>query len=52
MMHIDHPDRTPLPPRATQKLPKRPTPCAGLFGWRKQAEDKPAKAPDGDYPAR
>lgn len=42
--------------QAPLKAPKRATPCAGLFGWRKEdvsaardGEDK--RAPDRDHPA-
>lgn len=50
MMSIDLPDRAPLFPRAAQKPTKRPAPCAGLFGWRKDANDKPDKRPGRDDP--
>lgn len=54
MMSIDLPDQAPLSPRVTSKLPKRPAPCAGLFGWRKDAAPKihdAGKTPGRDYPA-
>lgn len=50
MMNIDLPDQALPFSRAPQKLPRRPTPCAGLFGWRKDAEDKPDKRPGRDRP--
>ncbi len=48
MMNIDLPDRA--PPRTPPKPPRRPTPCAGLFGWRKGDNDKSGKIPGRDYP--
>lgn len=50
MMSIDLPDQAPLFPRAAQKPTKRPTPCAGLFGWRKDEDDKSGKRPNRDHP--
>ncbi len=52
MMTVDLPDQ---PSRAgAARLPKRPAPCAGLFGWRKEGapprEAKPEKSPGRDYP--
>ena len=53
MMNVDIPDQ-PSGPRAA-KLPRRPAPCAGLFGWRKDGapprEGKAEKSPGRDYPA-
>ncbi len=49
MMNIDLPDRPPL--RTPPKPARRPTPCAGLFGWRKgDSDDKSGKAPGRDCP--
>ncbi|WP_158257946.1 hypothetical protein [Sphingopyxis lindanitolerans] len=45
MTNIDLPDRA--PPRTPQKPARRPAPCAGLFGWRKEAAPRP---PDKDKP--
>lgn len=55
-MSIDLSKQAPLPPAASAKAPKRPTPCAGLFGWRKlddpahDAADT-AKVAGRDFPA-
>lgn len=35
MMSIDLNDLTPAPRHTAPRPPKRPAPCAGLFGWRK-----------------
>ncbi|MCW0196741.1 hypothetical protein [Sphingopyxis sp.] len=51
MMNIDLPDRP--PPRTPPKPARRPTPCAGLFGWRKGAlpdAGTPKDKAQGDYP--
>jgi hypothetical protein len=48
MMNIDLPDRA--PPRTPPKPARRPTPCAGLFGWRKSDNDKSGKTPDREHP--
>jgi len=54
-MQIDLPDQAPPPPAAVVKLPKRPAPCAGLFGWRKDGVSKfdanAGAAPGRDFPA-
>jgi len=56
MMSIDLSDLTPPPRRRDAKPLRREAPCAGLFGWRKDAappgvsDDKPA-TPGADYPA-
>jgi hypothetical protein len=56
MMSIDLSDVTP-PPRGSGAVPpRRPAPCAGLFGWRKDAAPpmpsrEPPKKPGYDYPA-
>ncbi|MBN8845030.1 MAG: hypothetical protein J0H88_17480 [Sphingomonadales bacterium] len=47
MMNTDLSKQPPLLPPVPAKASKRPTPCAGLFGWRK---DAPA-APCGSDPA-
>ncbi|UKK84680.1 hypothetical protein L7H23_00830 [Sphingopyxis sp. BSN-002] len=54
MMSIDLPNQAPPSPGAL-KLPKRPAPCAGLFGWRKdgastRADGKPAQPGGRDFP--
>ena len=36
-MSIDLPKLTPLPHREANAASRRPIPCAGLFGWRKDA---------------
>ena len=51
MMSIDLPDQPPTLPRAPQKPPRRPTPCAGLFGWRKIGDDKRGDLPGRDRPS-
>jgi hypothetical protein len=56
MMSIDLSDLTPKPPRGTAASSSRGAPCAGLFGWRKDAAASPApkrepKTPGRDYPA-
>jgi hypothetical protein len=56
MMSIDLSDVTPRPRGSGAVPPRRPAPCAGLFGWRKDAElpiasGKPPKKPGRDYPA-
>lgn len=56
MMSIDLSKQSPLPPPVPAKAPRRPTPCAGLFGWRKGDPANPCeangdKAPGRDYPA-
>lgn len=52
MMSMDFPDQ-PSGPRAA-KPPRRPAPCAGLFGWRKEGasprDAKSEKSPGRDYP--
>jgi hypothetical protein len=48
MTSIDLPDRG--PPRTPPKPARRPTPCAGLFGWRKGDNDKSGKAPEREHP--
>ena len=55
-MNIDRSTPTPAPRARNIARPGRSTPCAGLFGWRKDAA--PPGAPDGkpvtpgyDYPA-
>jgi len=55
MMSIDLSDLTPPPPRDTAATSPREAPCAGLFGWRKDApspasKDRP-KTSGRDYPA-
>jgi len=56
MMSIDLSDLTPPPRRRDAKPLRRGAPCAGLFGWRKDAapsrtpDDTPGK-PGRDYPA-
>lgn len=54
MMSIDLSDLTPLPRGKTKAAPRRPIPCAGLFGWRKEqappgAEDRTEKPSDRNY---
>jgi len=56
MMSIDLSDLTPPPPRGNAATSSRGAPCAGLFGWRKDAAPQPAfkddpKTPGRDYPA-
>jgi len=50
MISIDLPDQARPLPLAKQKPAKRPTPCAGLFGWRKDENDKSGKPPNRDRP--
>jgi len=50
MTTIHLPDQAPPVPRTPKKLVQRPTPCAGLFGWRKSGDDKPVDAPSRDHP--
>jgi hypothetical protein len=56
MMSFDPFTPTPAPRAGNATRPRRPTPCAGLFGWRKDAaqpgasDGKPAP-PRYDYPA-
>jgi hypothetical protein len=56
MMNSDHSEPVGLPVRGGAKRARRGAPCAGLFGWRKDAAppstpgDAP-KAPGRDYPA-
>ncbi|MHA4837154.1 hypothetical protein [Sphingopyxis sp. MSC1_008] len=56
MMSFDLTDLTPPPPRGNAAPSSRGAPCAGLFGWRKDAavphvpKDAP-KTPGRDYPA-
>lgn len=50
MMSIDLPDQAPPLSRAPQNLPRRPTPCAGLFGWRKNGDDKRGEPPKREHP--
>jgi len=47
MIRIDLPDLAP-PARTPPKLAKRPAPCAGLFGWRKDADGATRAPSDGD----
>lgn len=54
MMSIDLPNQAP-PPSGARKLTKRPAPCAGLFGWRKdgvpsRSDEKPAQPVGRDFP--
>jgi len=42
MMSIDLSDLTPPPPRGNAATSSRGAPCAGLFGWRKDAAAPPA----------
>jgi len=55
MMSIDLSDLTPPPPRGNAATSSRGAPCAGLFGWRKDAAAPASKAgpktPGRDYPA-
>jgi len=56
MTNIDLSDLTPPPPRGTAATSSRGAPCAGLFGWRKDAAassapKKAPKTPGRDYPA-
>jgi hypothetical protein len=56
MMSIDLSDLTPPPPRGNAATSSRGAPCAGLFGWRKDAAPPPApkddpKTPGRNYPA-
>jgi hypothetical protein len=55
MMSIDLSDLIP-PPRGNAATSSRGAPCAGLFGWRKDAAPQPAfkegpKTPGRNYPA-
>lgn len=36
MMSIDLSELTPVPCGQAKAAPRRPIPCAGLFGWRKE----------------
>ncbi|WP_176473415.1 hypothetical protein [Sphingopyxis sp. GW247-27LB] len=53
MMSIDYSDQLRPPRRTAPKNPRRATPCAGLFGWRKdeQRRDRDDETPHRDYPA-
>jgi hypothetical protein len=56
MMSIDLSDLTPPLLRGNAAPSSRGAPCAGLFGWRKDAAAPPAskdspKTPGRDYPA-
>ena len=57
MMTCNLSDDMRRPRRGGNALPRRPTPCAGLFGWRKDGapprsrDDDPGKKPGPDYPA-
>ncbi|HWW56759.1 MAG TPA: hypothetical protein VN047_07685 [Sphingopyxis sp.] len=56
MMNSDLSNLTPPLPRGTAATSSRGAPCAGLFGWRKDAAAPPApkdrpKTPGRDYPA-
>jgi hypothetical protein len=53
MMSIDYNDQLHPARPSGPKSPQRATPCAGLFGWRKdeQRRDKAGEAPRRDYPA-
>jgi hypothetical protein len=50
MMSIDYNEQLRPPRRSAPKSPQRATPCAGLFGWRKdeQRRDKEGEAPRRD----
>jgi hypothetical protein len=50
MMSIDYNEQLRPPRRSAPKSPQRATPCAGLFGWRKdeQRRDKEGEAPHRD----
>ena len=41
MMSIELSGQTPPPRRDKGTPPRRPTPCTGLFGWRKDAGPPP-----------
>ncbi|WP_179101976.1 hypothetical protein [Sphingopyxis sp. KK2] len=57
MMTCNLSDDMPRARRGGHSLPRRPAPCAGLFGWRKDGApprskgDDPGKTPGRDYPA-
>ena len=56
MTTIDLSDLMPAPRREPPYRAKRPAPCAGLFGWRKDngpfpAESREPETAGRDYPA-
>jgi hypothetical protein len=56
MKSIDLSDVTPRPRGSGAVPPRCPAPCAGLFGWRKDAalpmpSGEPSRKPGPDYPA-
>ncbi len=53
MMSIDHGNQLRSPRRQAPRTPRPATPCAGLFGWRKDEprRGKECEEAERDYPA-
>lgn len=52
MMTIKGPEQKPLPGAAAGPTEHRPTPCVGIFGWRKDGPASPVPPRDEDAAKR